>query len=98
MSAGAALEVAWVPSLTPARWLTPLADASEERTGGGKACTLARLMALGAPVPDGVVLTCDAFEALLGSPSIRDRIDAHLASFEDWQDPAAAAAGVSRHP
>ena len=51
-------------------------DAVDERTAGGKASTLARLIALDVPVPEGVVLTCQAFEAFLGSASSRTRIEA----------------------
>lgn len=55
-----------------------LADATDERLVGGKARTLARLIALGLPVPDGFVLTDVAFNAFLESTVMRDRIDSLL--------------------
>ena len=36
----------------------PLAQAVDVNAVGGKAHTLGRLIALGEPVPDGVVITC----------------------------------------
>jgi pyruvate,water dikinase len=44
----------------------PLREALDERQVGGKARNLARLAALGAPVPDGLVLTRTARDAWLG--------------------------------
>ncbi|MGH9148047.1 MAG: PEP/pyruvate-binding domain-containing protein, partial [Vicinamibacterales bacterium] len=53
-----------------------LVDATDERVVGGKARNLARLVALGVRVPDGVVLTSAAFNQFLDFNAIRDRIDA----------------------
>ena len=64
-----------------------LADATVERLVGGKARNLARLMALGVPVPDGIVLTGAAFSQFLDSNVVRDRIDAHCQQI-DVADPA----------
>jgi pyruvate,water dikinase len=50
--------------------LIPLDRADDARLVGGKAHTLARLISLGIPVPDGFVLTCDAFEAFLRASSM----------------------------
>ncbi len=50
---------------TPSNLVCRLADATDERLVGGKARNLARLVALGVPVPDGVVLTSAAFNHFL---------------------------------
>jgi hypothetical protein len=63
--------------MTPAGWLIPLAGATDPRNCGGKASTLASLLSLGMPVPDGVVLTCRAFEAFAGDP-LAAAVDAQL--------------------
>jgi pyruvate,water dikinase len=44
--------------------VVPLHDAADPSLAGGKAHNLSRLIALGAPVPGGVVLTREAFDAL----------------------------------
>ncbi len=59
----------------PAAVLCPLAQAHNEGAVGGKAFNLARLIALGVPVPDGDVLTRSAFEALLRDSRIAARLD-----------------------
>jgi pyruvate,water dikinase len=64
-----------VTCAAPTEFLRPLADASEETAAGGKAVNLARLMALGASVPDGVVLTCGAFDAFLAESGVGERLD-----------------------
>jgi len=51
-----------------------LSEATDARLVGGKARNLARLIALGMPVPDGFVLTCPAFERFLDASGLRDRI------------------------
>ena len=61
---------------TPSNLVCRLADATDERLVGGKARNLARLVALGVPVPDGVVLTSAAFNRFLDSNAVRERIDA----------------------
>lgn len=53
---------------------------------GGKACGLARLIAAGLPVPDGFVVTCDAY---------RDHVAALAASL---REPLAALARPDRRP
>ncbi len=50
-------------------------EAADERLVGGKARNLARLAALGIPVPDGLVLTSVAFDRFLDANALRDRID-----------------------
>jgi rifampicin phosphotransferase len=47
------------------RWVLPLGHpaATDWRRAGGKAANLARLMAAGFPVPDGVVVTAEAYAA-----------------------------------
>ena len=52
----------------------PLRDACHEPSVGGKARNLARLMALDAPVPDGVVLTRHAFDMFAGADGLGDKI------------------------
>src|SRR5258706_13305984 len=52
-----------------------IGEAADERLVGGKARNLARLIALGMPVPNGVVLTSAAFERFLDANALRDRID-----------------------
>jgi pyruvate,water dikinase len=54
--------------------LCTLAEASDEQAGG-KAAGLARLIALGVPVPDGVALTRRAFESFLAHGQLASRID-----------------------
>jgi pyruvate,water dikinase len=44
----------------------PLRDAVDPSLAGGKAYNLSRLIALGAPVPDGIVLTREAFDPVHG--------------------------------
>jgi pyruvate,water dikinase len=61
---------------TPSNLVRRLADVTDERLVGGKARNLARLVALGVRVPDGVVLTSAAFNRFLDSNAMRDRIDA----------------------
>lgn len=48
----------------PSMWVHDLADASAEH--GGKAVNLARLIRAGLPVPDGLVVSSEAFRALAG--------------------------------
>ncbi len=52
-----------------------LADAHDQAEVGGKASTLARLLALGAPVPGGGVLTCAAFDRFLHANGLAPQID-----------------------
>jgi rifampicin phosphotransferase len=52
----------------------PLRDACHEPSVGGKAGNLARLMALDAPVPDGVVLTRHAFDLFASADGLGDKI------------------------
>jgi pyruvate,water dikinase len=52
-----------------------LADAVDERLVGAKARNLARLIALGIPVPDGFVLTRSAFDLFLDVNGLRQEID-----------------------
>lgn len=58
--------------------LVPLDDADAARCGA-KAANLAHLRRLGLPVPPGVVLTAEAFEAFLDAGGLRARIAATLA-------------------
>jgi phosphohistidine swiveling domain-containing protein len=50
-------------------------EAADESLVGGKARNLARLVALGMPVPGGLVLTSVAFDEFLDANDLRDRID-----------------------
>jgi pyruvate,water dikinase len=54
-------------------FVLPLALATDEWLVGGKARNLSRLIALGAPVPDGVVLTSAALDAVLHGTGLGDR-------------------------
>ena len=56
-------------------FIRALADATEETEVGGKARNLARLIALGVPVPDGVVITCAAFERFLQLNRLRAQLE-----------------------
>src|SRR5206468_11475780 len=51
-----------------------LALATDEREVGGKARNLARLIALGVPVPAGMVLTRTAFDAFIDGSGLTDRL------------------------
>ena len=79
MSAGVVCREAPDRAIPISRLLVPLGGTGEARRVGGKAGTLARLISLGVPVPDGVVLTCEAFEAFLGASSIGADIEHSLA-------------------
>jgi pyruvate,water dikinase len=59
-----------------------LADAIDEPLVGGKARNLARLISLGIPVPEGLVLTRAAFDRFLDSNALRHRIDEILQGIE----------------
>src|SRR5436190_810844 len=52
-----------------------LAEATDEREVGGKARNLARLIALGVPVPAGMVLTRTAFDAFADDNGLTDRLE-----------------------
>ena len=52
----------------------PLANAVDINASGGKAHTLARLIALGVPVPDGVVITCAGLDTFLEESGLRTRL------------------------
>jgi len=52
-----------------------LAEATDEREVGGKARNLARLIALGAPVPAGMVVTRTAFDAFVEHNGLTDRLE-----------------------
>jgi phosphohistidine swiveling domain-containing protein len=52
-----------------------LAEATNEPEVGGKARNLARLIALGAPVPAGAVLTRGAFDAFVDDNGLTDRLE-----------------------
>ena len=56
-----------------------LAHAADINAVGGKARTLARLIALDVPVPDGVVITCAALDRFLEESGLRARVDDGLA-------------------
>lgn len=51
-------------------WIVPLAEATDLRESGGKASNLARLMACGAPVPDGFVITDTALRLVIESANV----------------------------
>ena len=51
-------------------FILPLDEAEPGRCGG-KAANLARMRRLGLPVPPGMVVTTDAFEAFLGADGLR---------------------------
>ena len=51
-----------------------LEEATDERSVGGKAWNLARMLRLGVPVPRGIVLTDAAFQAFLEENRLRGAI------------------------
>ena len=55
-------------------YLVPLTGHSSEGAVGGKARNLSRLMALGLPVPPGVVVTSAAFDRMLDDGGLRARV------------------------
>ncbi|HVE84002.1 MAG TPA: PEP/pyruvate-binding domain-containing protein, partial [Myxococcales bacterium] len=63
-------------------WLLPLTQAVEPARAGGKAHALARMLALGMPVPEGFVLTNDAFQAFLARDGLGERIAGLLAGLD----------------
>ena len=89
MSAGVALEAAARTSARAGELVVPLRAAGDGRRVGGKASSLARLMSLGVPVPEGVVLTCEAFEAFLDASSVGADIERRLHLLGDATDIAA---------
>jgi pyruvate,water dikinase len=77
VSASLAAVTREVPRPSARTIVLPLGLATDERLVGGKARNLARLLQIGAPVPDGVVLTCGALNAVLrGSGLTVDHNDA----------------------
>jgi len=54
--------------------LEPLSSQAEEEAAGGKARNLSKLLALGLPVPPGLVLTRAAFDCMLDYDGLRARI------------------------
>ena len=60
--------------------LLPLAEATEMHICGGKATGLARAIELGITVPDGFVVTNQAFESFLKQENLGDRINSLLTS------------------
>jgi rifampicin phosphotransferase len=81
-------------------------EAADERLVGGKARNLARLVALGMPVPEGFVLTSEVFDRFLEANALRDRIDAlcqdldpaDIAAFHDRASSIASLVGNSAMP
>jgi len=59
-------------------WILPIAEAIDPARAGGKAHGLARMLALGLPVPEGFLLTNDAFQAFLARDRLGERIDGLL--------------------
>ena len=60
--------------------VVPLHDARDEQIAGGKAAMLARLIALEVPVPDGMVLTCQAFDQFLQASGLEALIERRLSA------------------
>ncbi|MBV0923054.1 hypothetical protein KTS45_02475 [Halomicroarcula limicola] len=69
--------------------------AAEPSVSGGKGATLARLRALGFPVPDGVVVTTATYRLLADAPEITDRLDDLDAAVARGDDEARSAAAAS---
>jgi hypothetical protein len=66
-----------IPETLPTRALAvPLAAATTCADVGNKASNLARLAALGLPVPSGIVVTTSALETFLCAGSLHEPIDA----------------------
>ncbi len=63
--------------------IVPLGQALDERQAGGKASNLSTLISLGAPVPSGCVLTCEAFGRFLAV----DRLGARIHTLQRRLDP-----------
>ena len=76
-------------------WVLPLVEALEPAQVGGKACSLARMLACEVPVPEGVVLTNAAFQAFLAQDGLGARI-AELAAGLDARDVAGVQATAAR--
>jgi pyruvate,water dikinase len=64
------------------RFTSSLGDAGVPSRAGGKASSLARLRAAGLPVPDGFVVTREAFDAFLDAAALRDPIAAIVAGLD----------------
>ena len=76
MSATTTAERTKQPAACPATGLVlPLAQAVDETTVGGKARSLAQLIALNVCVPDGVVITCAGLEWFLERSGLRSLVD-----------------------
>ena len=58
-----------------AAFTCPLSDPLDERDAGGKAANLSRLIAIGVPVPEGVVLTRAAFDLFLSTADLGSRLE-----------------------
>jgi phosphohistidine swiveling domain-containing protein len=66
---------------TPAH-IVPLRQITDAQEAGGKAWNLARLITLGQPVPDGVVLTRHALSAFLDAHDLGTAIDRAVADLD----------------
>ena len=60
----------------------PIEDATDERSVGGKAWNLARMLALGVRVPSGFVVTDAAFQEFLDGGGLREKIRALRAGLQ----------------
>lgn len=74
------------------RWTSPLAELGDDHraTHGGKACALAELLRMGLPVPPGIAVSVEAYQALVRSTALDETIALELGRkrFEDmrWEE------------
>lgn len=70
--------------MTDARFIIPFAVASEtdHPRMGGKCASLAKMIALGAPVPPGFAVATDAYAAHLKADGLAETIEAELATLD----------------
>ena len=73
------------------------ATPADEPRLGGKCGSLARLIHAGAPVPPGFAVTTDAYQVMLDSHGLRERVAAILAALQPGDIAAQAQAAQSIH-
>jgi pyruvate,water dikinase len=71
-------------SMTDSRFIIPFATASDtdHPRMGGKCASLAKMIALGAPVPPGFAVATDAYAAHLKADGLTEAIEAELATLD----------------
>ncbi len=78
-------------------WLMKLSHATDRQRVGGKAHSLAELLRLGMPVPDGFVVGCEAFEAFVSHNQLEQPIAEALGQVDVDRPTTLSAAATTIH-